>query len=349
MVKSMLRKDGQALARLGAVPSVNADNDSFRVADGFEKQYADMVKRYTAKTSATISDAPLQSTDASTYYGSYIVPVDTMAEIMRIATDASAMMGIVTKMPVRGITTYVPTTTDAFAFTKLTNQTTAKTEDTLTLGRATLTVCTYAFWIAITEEMDEDSLVALGAFIRNMGAEAWALKYDQLCLSDSTYGAIKTTGVKQVTMAKGGTAFGGITVDYCNDLVKQLDTRAKRRGARFFMHPTVWDYLVDAKDDNGNYILRQPADSAPLALRGYPVVLTDGMPDSGDSAISTDFVGFGNPAYIINGDKTGFEFRIFDQTMGTMQYDQIYLRCRVRQAFVNAIPTAWAKLTTAAS
>jgi HK97 family phage major capsid protein len=115
------------------------------------------------------------------------------------------------------------------------------------------------------------------------------------------------------------------------------------------MHPTVWDGLVNARDDQGHFLLRLPADNAPLSLNGYPVVLSDGMPALADTAISTDFVGFGNPAYILNGDKTGLEFRIFDQTLGTMQYDQIYLRARFRQAFVNAIPSAWSKLTTAAA
>jgi hypothetical protein len=73
------------------------------------------------------------------------------------------------------------------------------------------------------------------------------------------------------------------------------------------------------------------------------------MPDSGDSAVSTSFVAFGNPKYIINGERVGFEFRIYDQTQSNMESGQIFLRCRTRQAFVLALPAAWAKLTTNAS
>jgi HK97 family phage major capsid protein len=243
----------------------------------------------------------------------------------------------------------VPSTTDAFAFTRLTDQETAKTEDTWTWTRATLTVQTYALWIAITEEMDEDSLIGLGAFVRNMMGEAWGTAFDTLCLSDSTYGAMAASGVNQVIMGTGDKSFADLTCDYLDSLITELTTRGKRRGARFFMSPSVWDYVANEQDAQGNYKLRRFSDAEPLAARGYPVVLTDGMPDVADDAKSTDFVAFGNPAYIVNGEKVGFEFKVFSETESSMKYDQIYLRGRVRQAFVNAIPSAWSKLTTAAS
>jgi len=45
----------------------------------------------------------------------------------------------------------------------------------------------------------------------------------------------------------------------------------------------------------------------------------------------------------------GFEFRVFNNTEGTMQYDRIYLRARLRQGFEVAIPAAFARLVTAAA
>jgi hypothetical protein len=65
--------------------------------------------------------------------------------------------------------------------------------------------------------------------------------------------------------------------------------------------------------------------------------------------VSTAFVAFGNPRYILHGDRMGFEFRVFDNTEGTMQYDRIYLRARLRQGFEVAIPTGFAKLVTSAT
>lgn len=348
--------DHAMMMKLGCIPtqpSIRGDVGPITVMKGYEDQYRDryktsMLDAVTGKVAA-ISTDPLTSDDSDEggFLGSYLVPVDTSAAVMRVATDASAMMGRITTMPVRGITTYLPTTTDSFAFVAVTDQETAKTEETLSFGRATLTVVTYALWIAITEEVDEDSLVSLGALIRQLSAEAWALKFDQLCLEDSTYGALANAG-NNVGMDGGDTTFGSVSTTDLDSMIAKLTTRAARRGASFFMHPTVWDVLVNEVDADGNYKIRRFADDAPLMARGYPVVLTDGMPALADTAVSTKFIAFGNPTYIVNGTKVGFEFRIFTETYGTMQYDQIYLRARLRQAFVLWATAAWVSLTTAA-
>ena len=345
--------DHAIMMKMGCIPtqpSIRGDVGPITVAEGYEDRYKSRMMDAVAGKVSAISGDPLTSDDSDEggFLGSYLVPVDTNAAVMRVAADASALMGRVTTMPVRGITTYLPTTTDAFAFVAVSDQETAKTEETLSFGRATLTVVTYALWIAITEEVDEDSLVALGALIRQLSAEAWALKYDQMCLEDSTYGALANAG-NNVGMDGGDTTFGSITGTDLDSMIAKLTTRAARRGASFFMHPTVWDVLVNEVDADGNYKIRRFSEDAPLMARGYPVVLTDGMPALADTAVSTKFVAFGNPTYIVNGTKVGFEFRIFNETYGTMQYDQIYLRARLRQAFVLWATAAWVSLTTAAS
>uniref|UniRef100_A0A6M3IGQ2 Putative capsid protein n=1 Tax=viral metagenome TaxID=1070528 RepID=A0A6M3IGQ2_9ZZZZ len=349
LVSSMVNKEGRSLSRLGAIPSSVTDDGSFGVRKGWEAKY-EAQWRKTYRKSALSSD-PLTSdgSDDSSFYGAYLVPTDVIADVMRVAADASVMMPLVTHRPVRGITTYIPTSTDAFAFVAQTDQETAFTEETLTFARSTLTVVTYAMWIAITEQTDEDSLIAMGAFIRTMCGEAWGTAFDTLALSNATYGAMATSGVNQVIMGDGDTAFSNVSSEYLDSLVGELDTRDKRSGARYFMAPTVWDYIANERDAVGNYAIRRFSESAPLAARGYPVTLSDGMPDSGDSAISTDFVAFGNPKHIVAGDRVGFEFKVYDGTESSMKYGQIYLRARVRQAMVNTVPSAWSKLTTAAS
>jgi HK97 family phage major capsid protein len=341
---AMFNKDGKELSRLRAIPTITDGDNSFGVRKGFEKQYE---RQWNTK--AALSTDPMSSddTDSGNFYGSYLVPTDVIADVMRIAADSSAMMPLVTHRPVRGLTTTIPTSTDALTFTAQTNQETAFTEDTWTWGRSTLTVVTYATWIAITEAMDEDSLIGLGSFIRSACGEAWGTAFDTIALSNATYGAMKTSGVNQVAMGTGDTSFANLSVDYMDQLVGKLITKSKRRGARFFMSPSVWDYPENELDADGNYKIRRFSESAPLAAKGYPVVLSDGMPDTSDDAVSTDFVAFGNPAYIIAGDRVGFEFKIFDQTESSMKYGEIFLRARVRQAMVNTIPSAWSKLTTA--
>jgi len=342
-IKALINKDAEEVARLGGIPTV--DNDGhFAIKSGFEEQYKALSKAYYEKTA--ITSTPLRS-DATT--GSYLIPTDVMAEVVRVVSDASVMESRITRVPQRGLTMYVPNTTDSFAFPRLTNQVTAKTEKNPSFSRATLTMETYANWTPITEEMDEDSLVALGAFIRTWMAEGWGKRKDELVLSDATYGAIKATGVEEVIMGAGDTSFASVTPYYLDDMIAKLTTLEKRRGAAFFMSPSVWDYIANWVDDKGQYVIRRFSDAEPLSARGYPVVLTDGMPAITASAISTSFIGFGNPRFLYNGFKpSGFEFRVFDQTQDTMRYDLIFLRARIRESFVNAFPTAWVKLTTAA-
>lgn len=299
---------------------------------------------------AGLSSVPLTGDNSvGSYYGSYTIPVEYRSELVRVALDNSQMMPLVTRVPVPAITSYLPVTTDELAFTKVTNQNTDKTEDTLTFSRVTLTTEIYAAYLSIVEEFTEDTLVAIGSLVRDMFGEAWGKKFDTLCLSDSTYGAINDSGINTVTMSSGHTSFENLTVDYLNSMPKELDSKAKRNGGRYFLHVTNWDNVEDERDDNGNYVLRMPADPAQLRVKGYPVTLTDGMPDSGDDDTSTKFVAFGNPRYIYNGERVGFEFKIYDQTQSAMESGQIFLRVRTRQAFVLAVPSAWVTLRTAAS
>jgi len=299
---------------------------------------------------AGLSSLPLTGDDSvGSYYGSYTIPVEYRGELERVALDNSAMMGLVNTVPVPGITSYVPTTTDELTWTAVTNQNTDKNEETLTFGRATLTTVTYASYIAIVEEFLEDTLVAAGAAIRDMFGEAWGKKFDTLALSDSTYGAMSTTGINSKVMDTGDVAFTDLNLEYMHNLIQELDSQNKRNGARFFIHVTNWDAVRTEKDADGNYKLGPPNDGIAQRCWGYPVIVSDGMPDSSDTAISTAFVAFGNPRFIWNGVKVGYEFKIYDQTQSAMESGQIFLRVRTRQAFVCAVPSAWAKLTTAAS
>jgi len=297
---------------------------------------------------AGLSEQPLTGDDSiGAFTGSYTLPVDYNAEILRVALDASQMMSRVRTVPVSAITSYWPTSTDELAFTKKTNQDTNVTEETITFGQATLTTEIYAAYLAFVEEFDEDSLIGIASFIRDMFGEAWGKKFDTLALSDATYGAMATSGIIQRTMGAGQVDFDDITIADVTNMIGDLNSKAKRAGAEAYMHVTTFDGLENEQDANGNYKLRQPADGAPYRIKGHTVVNSDGMPST--SAVSTDFAALGNPKYILHGERVGFEFRVYDQTQSNMESGQIFLRCRTRHAFSLTIPTAWVKLTTAAS
>lgn len=296
---------------------------------------------------AGLTTSPMTGDDSvGAFYGSYTVPVDYNGEIARVALDNSQMMSRVRNVPISGLTSYWPITTDELAFTAVTNQNTDKTVDDLTLSRATLTTLTYAAYITIIEEFVEDTLSDIGGVIRDMFGEAWGKKFDTIALADSTYGAI-ALATNAVTMGSGQATFDSITLADAVEMVGELNTAAKRNGAEFFMHITTFDSLENEMDAQGRYLLRQPQEGAPYRIKGHTVVPTDGAPST--SAVSTKFAGFGNPKYIYHGERVGFEFKIYDQTQSAMESGQIFLRARTRHAFTLALPAAWVSLATSAS
>jgi HK97 family phage major capsid protein len=339
-IRAMRRQDTPTLSKLGSIPTDDNSQHGWAIPERYEK--------YMRKAGA--SSTPLTGDDSvGSYNGSYLVPVDYVRDVLRSASDNSAMMGLVTQIQQSGITAYYPTTTDSFTWTALTNQNTAKTEDSLTFSRATLSCETYAVWLALTEEMGEDSLVDLGRLVSTMMGESWGTKYDSLCLEDSTYGVLGAVGVNELVMSAGSVGFSDLGPEDLLNLIAELTTKEKRRNARFFLHATVFDFVRKFKDAQGNYIWQQPSEGQPGTIWGYPYTITDGLPSSSDSAVSTSFIVFGNPRTILNGVRVGFEFRIFNQTQSTMEYDQVFLRGRTRHSFVTGLPAAWAKLTTASS
>uniref|UniRef100_A0A6M3L1L1 Putative capsid protein n=1 Tax=viral metagenome TaxID=1070528 RepID=A0A6M3L1L1_9ZZZZ len=302
---------------------------------------------------AGLSSSPLTGDDATgSYHGSYLIDVAYASEVLRVAQDASAMMGLVRTIPMSGRDIYFPASPTALAITKVTNENTDKTETTVTFSQAHLEAETYAGWIALSEEILEDSLVPLAALIRDLFGEAWGLKFDELVLNNSSAptGILVDTSANVYGMTEGFTSFKDLTIEDIDGTIGELTTRKKRQGAVFVMHETVWDQVSHFADADGrSTVVPWVGDQIPKRLRGYPVVTSDGCPDINDSAAATGFLCFGNLRHFLHGSRVGFEFRIFDQTQSTMEADQIFLRVRLRQAFVNGIPSAFAVLKTAAS
>jgi len=287
--------------------------------------------------------------DAST--GSYLIPREYANEVLRVAAENSKMMSVVRTIPmgVRKLT--IPTAATMASFAWPASEATGKTEVNPTFGYKDLDVKTAAGWVTITEELNEDSLVPLGDYFRDIFGEAWALEFDKQCLNSNAApftGVLHDSSVGVVTMGAGMSTFQDVTADDCLNVIAALVTENKRMGASFIMNPTILDQVRKLKDAQGNYIYQRPYEGSPGSLWGYPVISCSAMPTLTASAASTAFIVFGNPRYILHGDRIGMEFKIFDQTSQAVDYDQIFFRCRLRQAFVVGIPAAFSRLRTSA-
>jgi HK97 family phage major capsid protein len=106
--------------------------------------------------------------------------------------------------------------------------------------------------------------------------------------------------------------------------------------------------LATQQDAVGRYYW-DPTVAVSRRAKGYPVLLSDNVPDTDDSAVSTAFIVFGNPKYTLYGIRMGMEIKYFTETMYAVQDDENFFRIRTRFAGVVGLPANYAVLRTASS
>jgi HK97 family phage major capsid protein len=287
--------------------------------------------------------------DATT--GSYVIPVDYAREILDIPSQTSVMMGKVTQYPVTARTTYIPITATKPSVAWPSTEVTDKSEGIITLGQKTLSIKTVAVYSSVTDEMIQDAVADMGAFIKDQFQQSLGTEIDKQVLVASTapfVGMTKDTGVNSVVMT-GITDFSAVTWQHFLEMENAISAAVGEnalQGAVIIMHRKVFNYLRAKTDDVGNPLYQKPADNAPATIYGYPYILSDQMPKA--NATTTGFIILGNPKNWVMGALTSVlgDFRVFDQTNYTLVNDQIFFRLRARLGFVGARPDAFAVLKT---
>jgi len=291
--------------------------------------------------------------DATT--GSYMVPVEYASEMFKLAAKTSVMMGKVRTVPMVARDMYWPKELTTSSLTWVTDETTAKTESAPTFTQVHLECETCAAWYAVTDELIEDAVVDLASYTREMYAEAWGQEFDKQVLNSNASpftSMLYDTGCNIRNMGAGKTSFADIELDDLIDMENDISTAEGERalvGATFIMNRYVFNVLRKLKDDDGDYIFQKPGDGLPGTIWNYPYLICDQMPGSASDDADTPFLILGNPKYWLHGNRIGMQFKIYDQTYANMQYDEVFFRFRIRQAFVGAIQSAFAVLETAAS
>lgn len=290
---------------------------------------------------------PLYS-DATT--GSYLVPVDYLAEIQRIADLESVFLGRARKVGMNSNTMSVPKEDTTLSLAWNVAQSSQKTEVNPTFGTDTLTSYTLAGWIACTDEMLEDSAVALGTYF----SEVWGQKYGR-AIDNAILNGTGTpctgvfqglSGIETVTMNAGDTSDDDISADYLVSMMQKL-SGAERKGAIWVMNPVIADQVRALKDANGRFIWADMAQGNPASIFGYPVHLCDDAPASATEEES--FVLFGAPKHIMLGVRKDLEIKFYPDTAYAVEYDEVFWRARARLAVGFPIPSALVVLKTAAS
>ena len=219
----------------------------------------------------------------------------------------------------------------------------------------------------MTEEIVEDSAIDLIGLCSTLFAEEIAAEEDRVFLTgditagDPVDGVINATGVTPVVLDVGQTA-ANISPDDLNRMIYAIDTPA-RRGAKFFMHPSVFSALqtyradaVAAGDGAGGYLVQTPVTGGPSSLWGYPIVLTDALPATGDVDWEEPLMFFGNlQRTCVYGDKLGLRVKMLDQASITnaagdlvnlAENDLLAIRVHKRVGYVPVLPAGIAVLST---
>lgn len=340
-----LWSDGDA-AEMGRYVKAMAQSDSKVLHDIREKSRE-------LRGKSALGTTPLRGDDA-TQGGDDLLPEQFKPEILRIAEQASALRNLVSVVKMTTRTTKIPKEDTGWSWTWVANETAARTEVGVKIDKLDLTAKTAAGWFSISEELLEDSPVALGRWFAQTCGETWGIELDRLLIdgdvsgaSDPFDGILFKSGVNEY-IADGKVTIGDLAVDDFYNTVKLLTSRAKRLGAHWMLAPLIWDEICKIVDANGRpLIVESFAGPTPMRIAGYPVLLSEGAPEV--AAASTPLISFGSPKRLVMGDRIDLELAVYKETLDRVQYGLIYFTARIRCALEVGLPAAFARLVMGAS
>jgi HK97 family phage major capsid protein len=295
-------------------------------------------------TPDTVKRALTEGTDSQ---GGYLVPEVFVPELLRVIELTGVMRPLVRTMPMATDTSNIPSLSSGMTvYWPAENQEITQADPVF--GTVQLLAKTMAALTSASMELEEDSQLALAALLVELFGEAIADEEDKQMLNSNAApftGVLYNSSVTQVTMGSGDTAFTDLDFQDIADLMSNITTRAQQN-ARFFLHRTITTILRKVRDANHQYIWSPPTGNDPATIWGFPYSESDQMPHT--TGTSTNFLCFGNPKYIILGDRR----RITVARSGEVGFksNETYWKVTERIAVqAPAIPTAFARLRTAAS
>jgi HK97 family phage major capsid protein len=283
--------------------------------------------------------------------GSSVTGEFYVRDILRLAESRSYLRPYVKVVKMTDRIGHYPKENAVPEFTYVATDGGTQAEGTMTFATAVeLRAYTYATWVSLTESLIEDSLYNLGAYFAEKIAGALARKFDYEFLRGTgspTTGILSAAGTNVVLTDD--STFDSLDEDCLFNMVEALDTDAKRDGAMWIGHSTIFDKIWRLQDANGQFHFRDIVERGTTSkLLGYPWITSGQMPSSSNSASNTGFFLLGNPNHFIFGDRIALEIKVFDQMASTVEVGEVIFRARFRAAFAQAQAGAWAVLKTAA-
>lgn len=179
----------------------------------------------------------------------------------------------------------------------------APTESATKFGKPVLTAKAFAGVQVMSKELFNDNNVALYNKFINLFAEQFAAREDQEALDGTTFTGVLKSAANIVTIADQSIA----NIGYKELVkVKRSLSSGKLMGAgKWYMHRTILSYIEGLTDANNRPIVVNPFGSAEPTLLGYPVELSEQMPEA--DAANSPFIIFGNLNWVAFGDRQDIE------------------------------------------
>lgn len=282
--------------------------------------------------------------------GGYLVPQQFIPELIQLVE----VYGLA-----RQRCRVIPMTSDEAVFPALDGGVTlywpgenaAITESNPTFKEVKLNAKTLAGLTHAPHNLLRDANPALGQILADVFGRAFAKEEDRAVFTYDVSGASKpfdgvlyAASVNEVVTS--GTNFNSITADNLLELIDAVGDAATI-GARFYLNRTILSHIKRLKDADGNYIWQGPSAGEPATIWGYPYTTTDIMPGQAATAADKPFVFFGNLIYMFLGDRAAYEVATSEHFAFNKM--QTFLRFSETIAVKAAIPSAWARLLSAAA
>lgn len=157
-------------------------------------------------------------------------------------------------------------------------------------------------------------------------ADAISKKIESVALSGSptfTRGALiaSTVGVTAQATSTSSSISNFVAKDFV-DMIGALEAvdPTLSEGAEFFMNPLLYNHVRSLTGSNAQYLFVDAINGNPATILGYPVYKTLALPSS--VGASRRMAMFGNPKYILFGDRTGLTMTLGNE--GTVGSDNLF-------------------------
>jgi len=266
---------------------------------------------YVDKAWREVNKADYQNVTTTADGGALVPDPEFVAEVERLTDEygVASRLCDVRKTDRDSVTLLAGT--NEISFTK-TGEATAKHAQKLTYSATTVALDKYIATLVMTSEILEDAAINLWADATNEIARARAKLFDELVFTDATYGLLSAATGDVYKTQTVGSAITDFTADDAMDARYKVVGSARKNG-KYFMHPTVWNYLRQTKESTaGGYLFGGVGQSVTPMIDGVPVELVDIFPEYSEVPTNTPFAVFGDLGRIKIHVKRLLETKIFD-------------------------------------